>query len=291
MLLRPESPPLMQAGVAVSTTGDPHRMILMAQCVAAWRSVLGPDAVLMVTVDGPPDAVEQVHDVVGQWTGDVLRVGQPQAGWTGEVREGRLGVAVSKNTGLEALMATTTVGRLWLSDDDTWPLSAAALELHTALGLPHSMVCWGRHRRSRQQRGYASWTWPRGAALYVERHVVVTVGGMVEAFGPGGHEHVEWSQRIHRAGLTPVAFPTPSVYTQKNYLGAGDWWHCEDMIGPREAVSALQARRRRLTSVRRQDGDGARVAEIMDRQQGSTAFVPYRAADNQRLSATLSPIT
>jgi hypothetical protein len=246
---------------------------------------------MFVTVDGDADAVTRVEQAVGEWTASVLRVGQPEDNWNQPLgmRAGRLGVAVNKNTGLEALMDDARCDDLFLSDDDSWPLSTDALGLHLGF-LAHSMVCWGRHRKSSPRSGYAAWTWPRGAVLFVEREVVEQVGGMIEAFGPGGHEHVEWSRRICVAGLTPADYPTPLAYIEDAHLGARRWWHCEDMPQPGETVPALLARRRRLTSIRRQPIDEVHARKIMAVRRGRAAFVPYRAADNHRSSATLSPL-
>jgi hypothetical protein len=278
-------------GVAISTTGDEHRMPLLVQSVIHWDEALPAGASLYVTVDGDEEAAEYVAATVSAWTGAVFRVGQPAEDWDHPLgmRDGRLGVAANKNTGLELLIENADCERLFLSDDDAWPLTRNALDLHINLGLPHSMVCWGRHRRSSPRGGYAAWTWPRGSVLYVEREVVEEVGGMVEQFGPGGHEHVEWSRRIHRAGLTPVDFPSPMHYVGHTFMGAADFWHCEDMARPGESVRRLMARRRALTSVRRHDGDDQFISEIMAGREGNTDFVPFRSAENRRQSATMTP--
>lgn len=283
----------MKVGVAISTTGDEHRLDLLRDCVKHWDEVLGVGEPLFVTVDGDEAAVRRVAETVDEWTGSVFRVGQPVEGvprqW--EIRDGRLGVAANKNTGLELLMVHTRISRFFLSDDDTWPRGRDSLNLHTDVGEPHSMVCWGRHRRSRSVRtGVASWTWPRGTVLYVTRDVVAKVGGMIEAFGPGGHEHVEWSRRIHQAGFTPEPYISPVQYIGHNYRGAAVYWHVEDMARPGENIRALVRRREHLTSVRRRAEDERLQARILADMDGVTEFVPFRAAENGRESATLYPI-
>lgn len=222
------------------------------------------------------------------------------------MREGRLGVAVNKNTGIEALM-DAGVEHLFLSDDDTWPLSHEAVELHLSsgvsgnpshTGLAHSMVCWGYHRLQWPSHGnWAEWTWPRGSMLYAHRSVIERVGGMIEEFGPGGHEHVEWSRRIHQAGLTPVLYPTPAVYAGNGQrtdasaggagMGAGDYWYAEDMPRPNEGRAKFSLRKLRTTSVRRLHTDWPKIEALMARRDHDTSFVPYAAGGNGRASATL----
>jgi hypothetical protein len=288
---------MIRTGVAISTTGE--RLDLLRRSVEHWDRCLPENASLFVTVDGTEERVAKVEACVEEWTRSVGRVGQPDIEdvrlLSGAVipastlRGGRLGVAANKNTGLEYLMDAAHCDRLWLSDDDSWPLSPASLIAHYNTGLPHSLVCWGSHRRSHESRGAVSnWRWPRGAVMYVARDVVETVGGMIEAFAHGGHEHVEWSTRIHNAGFTPFPFPSPISYRLNGFLGARRFWHCEDMPLSNESLPMLRRRRDTFTTLRRLDGDEARSAKIMEAAQGSTTYVPYRAEDNRRMSATMS---
>lgn len=277
-------------GVAISTTGDPHRLRFLETCVRKWDEALPPAASLFVTVDGDEDATLRAAEAVHEYTESVFRVGQPTPFWNPgpfSERKGRLGVSANKNTGLELLM-DTRVNHLFLSDDDTWPLSSKSLTLHTELGLPHSMVCWGRHRRPICQNGYAEWTWPRGVALYAHRFAVDRVGGMIEAFGPGGHEHVEWSRRIHQAVGTPALFPSPAEYSTRNAMGALAYWHAEDAPRRSEPLGNLRQRRRALTTVHREPGDWALIEKIMADRDGDTGYVPFRAHANGRSSATMA---
>lgn len=284
----------MKFGVAISTTGDAHRLPLLERAVAAWSRALAP-AHVVVTVDGDAQRAEAVRSALVGSPCSVVRVGQPGSYWMRKslfgMRDGRLGVAANKNTGLSLLMRAE-VEHLFLSDDDTWPLSEEGPQLHVRLGLPHSMVCWGGHRLSSPvlrhgDHTYAAWSWPRGSVLYLHRDAVGAVGGMVEEFGPGGHEHVEFSRRIHQAGLTPVLYPTPSEYGAQRGRGALRYWHAEDAPRPREPLGDLRMRRRALTSVHREDGDWMHIDAVMAARDGNTNFVPYEAGANGRASATM----
>lgn len=284
-------------GVAISTTGDEHRIGFLETCVEAWRKVLPLGSTLVVTVDGDEAAAQRVYRAIDPTKfGNVIRVGHSRFGCG--PYDGRLGVAVNKNTGLEYLM-DAHVEHAFLCDDDTWPLSYDALDLHIGLGQPHSMVCWGAHRMrlaDMKDGGMAEWTWPRGVLLYVQPQVLAVVGGMDERFGPGGHEHAEWSRRIHQAGLTPAMFISPSQYAATGTsrgaaTGSSAYWHAEDMPRLAESHSEFTRRKRTLTSVRRTDADWPAINRIMAERDGDTSYVPFRAHDNGRASATLCTTT
>lgn len=282
-------------GVAISTTGDEHRMAFLETSVLLWSSALrGSDAELIVTVDGDAEHAQRVYDSVGH-AADVIRVGQPEFGETRLPRDGRLGVATNKNTGIEALM-DAHVTHLFLSDDDTAPRFPQSLQKHIALsaaGVFHSMVCWGAHRLlgpPAPSQPWAKWSWPRGVMLYAHQQAVLHVGGMDERFGPGGHEHVEWSTRMHRAGLTPHPFVSPASFATRNGKGANALWLCEDMRKPSETGAAHNARRKEITSVRRLPGDWNQIGRVMhERETNDWVYVSYTARANSRASATLYP--
>lgn len=283
--------------VAISTTGDPHRLPYLARTVKGWdESGVGG---MYVTVDGDEEACQRVFNVVSHWTGSIYRVGQPLPPALGQhvhkMRDGRLGVAVNKNTGLELLMHNTNAEHLFLSDDDIFPLSADALALHTDSPNMHSMVCWGYHRLDWMNNGFAAWTWPRGSMLYAKRPVINLAGGMVEAFGPGGHEHVEWSRRIHQQMLTPALYCSPVEYAYEDHrlgrtgMGAANYWDAVDMPKDGEHIGNYNQRKAQITSVRREPEDTLMIEDIMKWTDGWASFVPYAAAQNNRASATLYP--
>lgn len=274
-------------GVAISTTGDPHRIDLLRQCVAAWCALPGPLS-LFVTVDGTLRDAKRVAEAVYEHTGSVYRVGRPA--FPGDMDNNhRVGVAANKNTGLELLMGNTDVDHLFLCDDDTWPLNKRALLLHTQGHSMHSMVCWGRHRlgATHQPHNLAYWTWPRGVLLYMARQVVDRIGGMDERFGAGGHEHVEYSQRIFNAGMSPAPFVTTDIYAQDNAMRAREFWHAEDMPRPGETLGGHRHRKRTLTTIERTAEDWDRINRVLADSQGKAEYVAYRAATNGRSSATL----
>jgi hypothetical protein len=285
-------------GVAISTTGQEHRLPFLETCVAAWDRALDgfPGASLFVTVDGTEDEATRVARAVADFTGSVYRIEREYG-----VETQRRGVAVSKNTGLELLIDNTNVEHLFLCDDDAWPLYSASLDKHIRMAeedILHSMVNWGasRFRGIRKDPdgrfAWSEWTWPRGVVQYVHRSVVGVVGGMDERFGQGGHEHVEWSERICEFGFTPAPFCSPVSYAERgvegNMMRASALWHCEDMRKPGETVEAHQRRKAALTTISRSDRDWSHINKIMSERRSNWEFVPFRASENGRASATLT---
>lgn len=284
-------------GVAISTTGHPHRMEFLETCVRRWVKALPSGAPVYVTVDGSEKDFERVQKRI--WgLAEIYRVGQPLSDERLQ-GAGRQGVAVNKNTGIELLM-NAGVEHLFLSDDDCWPLYPQSLDKHIRLAehsILHSGVYWGRHRRAGVRTdpdgfSWSEWTWPRGVMLYAQRPVIEIAGGMREEFGIGGHEHVEWSRRIGNLGLTPEAFCAPASYDGHSGLGAAALWHAEDMPRLGESLHTTGQRRRDLTTVPKKSTDEwDRIEAIMERTKTSTDFVPYTARENGRMAATMASST
>lgn len=196
------------------------RPAILQRALNGWAAVL-------------PDLLVVTHDVAGD------------------------GVAVTKNRGLAALM-DAGCEHLFLVDDDVWPISDRWLEYVETPAL-HLMHCWGQSRFVEHDNGYSVWSWPRGVALYVHRSVVERVGGMRTEFGRWGGEHVEWSRRIHAAGLTPHPFMDLAA-------ARSGIWHCEDYT--RRTPSTVGEQERRASAGRRK--------MLYRRYDGSAEHVPYR---------------
>jgi len=170
------------------------------------------------------------------------------------------GVAATKNRGIRSLM-DAGCDHLFLADDDCWPVSAGWARLYCDDPEPHLMHCWGRNRLLTNDGHYTTWSWPRGVLLYAERRVIDRVGGMREEFGRWGGEHGEWSQRIHRAGLTRYEFADLTA-------AASNTWHCEDYTPQgRKASTVSRAERAALDPLQK---------ELFERYKDSTDFVEFR---------------
>jgi len=173
------------------------------------------------------------------------------------------GVAITKNRGIAALM-DDGVEHLFLVDDDCWPKAEGWWLPYVEDPMPHLMYCWGGSRRTRKQGRYSYWTHPRGVMLYLHRSVIETVGGMRTEFGRKGHEHVEYSRRIHNAGFTPEPFMDLRI--------SGDVWHALDRRKPGESLTALGDRRKSLQTA----GNSPDTRHLLDLYKDSAQFVEYR---------------
>jgi glycosyltransferase involved in cell wall biosynthesis len=125
-----------------------------------------------------------------------------------------VGIARAKNAGITALM-DAGVEHLFLADDDTYPIVEEWWRPYVESPEPHLMLLFKDVDRKRrldtpptvyEDDKHIAMSHPRGCLLYIHRIVVDRVGGMRPEFGLWGHEHVEYSTRIHNAGLTTHRF-------------------------------------------------------------------------------------
>lgn len=220
-------------GVAVSTRNRPD---VLARSLAAWRAML-PTGARLVVVDDASNP--------------------PAEGATFRYTE-NAGVARVKNKGLALLDGCD---HIFLADDDCWPVSPDWWKPYLASPVPHLQYLWnGRVREARD--GWEAKNTFHGCMLYARRVVLDTVGGMRPEFGLFGLEHVEWSRRIHNAGLTPhryidVAGSTRLWRSLDQDARSGGEPHASSMGPDRKAV-------------------GARNLPLLERFTGSTDHVDFR---------------
>lgn len=119
------------------------------------------------------------------------------------------GISVAKNKLLEQL---DNCEHIFLVDDDTYPTKKnwwqpyiESPEPHLQYNFTNGPDHWGITKVSGWD-GHNSYDKSRGCMLYVERRVLDIVGGMHNVFGKHGREHEDWSERIHKAGLTKHPF-------------------------------------------------------------------------------------
>ena len=181
-----------------------------------------------------------------------------------------VGIARAKNAGITALM-DAGVDHLFLADDDTYPLAEEWWRPYVESPELHLMMLFKDvDRRKRletpptvyEDDRHVAMSHPRGCLLYVHRSAVQRVGGMRPEFGTWGYEHVEYSARIHAAGLTTHRFQDVKdsgrlLYSMdENYV---------DHPGFKRAVDP---------SVRQEHL--ARNETLYEQYRDSTDFVPYR---------------
>lgn len=137
--------------------------------------------------------------------------------------DSRMGVAMTKNAGLSALM-DAGCEHLFLVDDDIHPMSRDWWLPYVESPEPHLSYQWPNTGGEPDlcSGGHYQVDFPRGVMLYAHRSAVEKVGGMDPAYGAWGGEHVEWQARIHAAGLT--------TWPYADVLGSDALW-CELRTG------------------------------------------------------------
>lgn len=192
-------------GVAITTHNRPE---VLAQTVAAFQK-FSPQIPLVIVDDGSTKPVTSQH-------GRVVRNERAQ------------GIAAAKNRCLVELLAIG-VEHLFLFDDDTKPACENWWQPYVDSPEPHLQHSWLTFSDGRavdkMQSVYRSqdlwaYTWSMGAMLYVHRSVVARIGGMRAEFGIAMHEHIEYSQRAHNAGLT--SFVHQDVPNSERLIDAAD---------------------------------------------------------------------
>lgn len=182
-------------GVAISTR---NRRALFDRSFGRWRRFL-PEGSLLVVVDDASD-----HPLTG---GDTVENGSV---YQLVSHSDRLGVAMTKNAGISALM-DAGCEHLFLADDDVGPASVDWWKPYVESSELHLSYQWPNAGRRRNGKGWDDKChdgvhfqvdFPRGVMLYAYHEVIDAVGGMDPAYGAWGGEHVEWQSRIHAAGLT-----------------------------------------------------------------------------------------
>lgn len=126
------------------------------------------------------------------------------------------GIPKAKNKCLE-LADAWGADHIFLFDDDIYPLVEGWAGGYIASPEAHYQYCWddirpGKHgfahyysvgKRLYQDDHMFSFSHPRGQMLYIDaKKVLPRVGGFDPIYGKGMVEHVDWSWRIHNAGLS-----------------------------------------------------------------------------------------
>jgi len=179
--------------------------------------------------------------------------------------ESQVGIARAKNKCLEL---AKYYDHIFLADDDVWPKVKGWEKPYLESGLNHLALTFEKNsqgifyspsvRQEGSWNGFKTYTKPNGCFLYLTKEVLNTVGGMRPEFGLWGYEHVEYSQRIFNAGLTPHPF-----IDLHNSL---DLIHVCDYFG--EVKSCL-------TATKKMKGIGFK-AKLLDKYKNSSDYVGFK---------------
>lgn len=155
------------------------------------------------------------------------------------------GVAATKNRLLSRL---DDCEHIFLVDDDVKPLVKDWHLSYTTAGAKHLLYQFKLPSKPSvdmeeiyRDEKIVAYTHTRGAFIYVHKDVLYVVGGFDEAY-TFGYEHVDYSNRIHNAGLT--AFRAMDVVDSHRLL------YCYDQDGKIESSIPESVRRCNLVKHR-----------------------------------------
>lgn len=115
----------------------------------------------------------------------------------------RVGIPTVKNKSLELAMDWGSE-HIFLCDDDVYPISPNAIIPY--INSPHPHLCYTFLPHTRTVDGHKYHALGNGCMMYIHRSVVEKIGGFDTRFALGKFEHVQFSHRVHAAGLIPHPF-------------------------------------------------------------------------------------
>lgn len=227
-------------GIGITTH---NRNALVASTVATIQQ-LTPNARLVV-VD---DASEQAVRIDGTHT---FRF------------KNNVGIARAKNKCLELL---SDCDHIFLFDDDCYPISERWYEPYINSPEHHLMYlfeCWssgtpvGDDAIIYSDDSVVGHRHARGCMLYVDSIALATVGGMDVRYGKAMNEHLDWSNRIHNAGLTTFKYM--------------------DVVNSEQLIYSMDQHRTIETSIARADRQAGLVDnnDLLAASETSSAYAPY----------------
>lgn len=161
---------------------------------------------ICVTTRNRPDSFKLVIDKIKQHTHVMYQLiivddasGIPYCNATYRF-ENRVGIPAVKNKCLEL----AKYDHIFLFDDDTYPIADGWYLPYINSGKEH--LCFTFLTAFKRKEGFKYFTLGNGCMLYVTRKCTDTIGGFDWNYGLGKYEHVDFSRRIHNAGLTESVF-------------------------------------------------------------------------------------
>lgn len=176
-------------GIAITTQ---NRREIFSKTYEQIKALMPPGAYLYIVDDGSKEPLEIAN----------FRFNVPA------------GIAKAKNKCIEGLMRAGCE-HFFLFDDDCYPLAVSWYKYYIENQEPHLMYIfenWGDGSRVGDcEKIYSdyeivAYTKSRGCMLYFTREVIEIVGGFHEDFGRWGWEHVNFSDRVYKAGLTKFRY-------------------------------------------------------------------------------------
>lgn len=225
-------------GIGITTH---NRNKLVAQTVAKLQK-LTPDARLVVVDDASAERVK-IDGV------EVYRFRQ------------NVGIARAKNKCLELL---SDCDHIFLFDDDTYPLQPDWWQPYVASPEHHLMYLFkdwssgkpvGDDSIVYQDDQHRAHHHSRGCMLYIDRLALDTVGGMDVRYGKAMNEHLDWSMRMHNAGLTTFRYM--------------------DVVGSEALIYSMDQHQEVHTSIANRLTYKDSNQHLLTESETSTAYMPY----------------
>lgn len=172
-----------------------------------------------------------------------------------------VGIARAKNKCLELL---SDCDHIFLFDDDCYPMQHGWYEPYVDSPEHHLMYLFtnwannvpvGDDKVVYQDDQHKAHAHARGCMMYVDSVALATVGGMDTRYGKAMNEHLDWSIRIHNAGLTTFRYM--------------------DVVDSEQLIYSMDQHQEVNTSIenRQQYNEGNK--HLLAESEGSAAFMPY----------------
>lgn len=172
-----------------------------------------------------------------------------------------VGIARAKNKCLELL---ADCDHIFLFDDDTYPLQAGWYEPYIASPEHHLMYLFkdwssgkpvGDDAIIYQDDQHRAHQHARGCMMYVDSTALDAVGGMDVRYGKAMNEHLDWSMRIHNAGLTTFKYM--------------------DVVGSEQLIYSMDQHQEARTSIDNRHVYREGNEHLLAEAETSTAYMSY----------------
>jgi len=165
-----------------------------------------------------------------------------------------IGIAVAKNKCLELC---DYADYIFLADDDVFPRASDWWVPYIESGYNHMCMTFNR-KADYVSKDYISYEKPCGCMLFFQRECLEVVGGFDPEFKGYSYEHVNLSQRIFNAGLTPRPFI--DVHNSGVYFKSLDYY-CE--------VKSSVSNTDKIVGI-------AQNSLLLEQKKFSKQFIPYK---------------
>lgn len=175
--------------------------------------------------------------------------------------ENNVGIARAKNKCLELL---SDCDHIFLFDDDTYPLKEGWHVPYTTSAEHHLMYLFDKWANGKpvgddtivyRDEYIEAHHHARGCMMYIDKLALATVGGMDTRFGMAMNEHLDWSIRIHNAGLTTFKYM--------------------DVPGSEQLIYSMDQHQQVATSIKNRQQYNEGNKHLLTASETSTEYIPY----------------